>query len=339
MRLLIYFAMLSILNGADPTSPFQYLSTLKDKKILHQISNKLDIKQEKIIIKELFLSIKTSELRYLEWSLPNSGKKSLETDLISIDHDFDDGEIINSKGTFFFNSNDKKWNPVLNAKPFASFDSLSFIRLRDVPSIAALYQGYQVEYARRFADDKNRQIEIVNSKIGQIEDPKDQYVEHIRDGDNKIIYTYKLDDNKIINQVQGVMNDSNVIFLLQNTFIPEHSFEILNKNISSTPAFIANNKLPQSSLQKGLIGVQVKKKGDNAIITQVFPDSPAFKAGLKPDYRILKINDIDVKPLSQDIILQLIRSSTPLIITFIDTSNHVGKTTIEKAAFVSMPMK
>ena len=45
----------------------------------------------------------------------------------------------------------------------------------------------------------------------------------------------------------------------------------------------------------GYLGVRFMKEGDGLVVTDVQPDSPALKAGLKQNDVIMKIDTIDLK--------------------------------------------
>jgi serine protease Do len=62
----------------------------------------------------------------------------------------------------------------------------------------------------------------------------------------------------------------------------------------------------------GFIGVQIKKSADEdggVIIVETFPDSPAMKAGLKPDDLIVKADGKEVKGLQA--FVELIKATKP----------------------------
>lgn len=89
--------------------------------------------------------------------------------------------------------------------------------------------------------------------------------------------------------------------------------DVLDKHSKYSPEKSAKDEKENRVGFSG-IGIRYRKTGNNLEITEVVPESPAYKAGiLKGDY-ILKINKVDISYLSREEIIEAIRGRSGTII-------------------------
>ena len=251
------------------------------------------------------------------------------------------GYLQNGQGRFMFDPTLNKWrrDPFLNGHDgnainlegarwklaHVLIDTMSFkMRTRDAYKTASL-EAKRIGDERRSREfaEEYQSIPIPHGAYSEMDEgytiPK--WTE----------YTIGLND-LVLEAIRHETNsESRIVERVRNEIIPKYSFDLAEDEVPPREDFITSRKVNPSESETQVIGLELTESDGSVLVSNIYTNSPAAKAGVHSGDRLLSVNG-GTPPFKVDHAKQLIDRSAQPVLTVTRAGERLSRTTVPAVA-------